>query len=148
MILQFMPISPNVGIAFYFNISSNEILLKKEENYQQKSRIFKNDVSILEDKVIYKNKKTKQKEKDKNIKKIKKNNINLVFLNPKTKKYLHKNDKFIYKVLEEKNEIVDICNARLILHNEKHILIYQKNSNINDAEYQIKKGIYKIENYN
>jgi hypothetical protein len=35
-----------------------------------------------------------------------------------------------------------------LVHNKNHILIYQKNSDINDAELQIKKRkIFRIEDY-
>ena len=123
ILLQFMPIYINVGIAFYFDCPIKRNLSVPQE----KSKIFKNDISIIRNKNEY----------------IK---VESIKITQKIQKQLHKNDRYIYKVLNEPKETAIFCNAMALVHCEDSYVIFQNKKDIEDAKKCIKeKGIYRIE---
>ena len=146
---EFMPISSNIGIAFYY-----DPIMTRGVEKRHKSIIFKNDISYARHKVEYKNFDLMKKEslnfieKNTKTKDLKEEEAwNRIFWSLEARKYDDKSDKYIYEVLEEQEAIADACNAMALIHNDNSILIYQKEKDIEDAEKEIKKrGIFRIEN--
>lgn len=144
----FMAISPNIGIMFYLDPLITRGLLKLE-----KSVFFKNDISEKRNNVIYVN---EYEMKQEHLKLIKENiydnsqsqidELNRFFLSTILSNFFHDDDKYTYDVLEESEEVQDICNAMSLIHNEDRFLSYQNKDDIKDAEIQIKKlNINRIE---
>ncbi len=141
---EFMAISPNIGIMFYFDPLITRGLLKLE-----KSVFFKNDISEKRNNVIYVN---EYKMKQEFIELIKFDNsqsqiyeLNILLGPIIISKFSHDDDQYIYDILEESEEVQDICNAMSLIHNKDRFLSYQNKDDIKDAEIQIKKlNIYCI----
>ena len=141
IIYSFMAISPNIGIMFYFDPPIMRGLLKLE-----KSLFFENDISEKKDNVIYFDGHKIEKERIKFIKgnpfntsQSEIDELNRIFFLIIISNFFHNNDKYIYDILEESEEVQDICNAMFLIHNKDRFLSYQNEEDIKDAEIQIEK---------
>ncbi len=146
---SFTPIAPNVGISLYFSPIIARGIMNNE-----KSNIFKNDISKQCHKVVYKNIDIMKKERIKFITKMTPKNIeetdkyNRLFWAREARKYQTKDDRYIYDVMVEDGTVADTCNAMALVHNHGQIIIYQKDNDIKDAEQEVvKRGIFRIEDY-
>ncbi len=150
-IYEFMSISPNVGIMFYFDPAITRGTIKRED-----SKIFKTKISTKINKVDY----VRSKEMHQELDKFMKNQIKLnpgysqndilkwqsMFTDSVLNNYFDNNDSYIYEINEESEEVQDICNAMSLVHNKNKILIYQDKRHIKDAEFYVKKfGISRVE---
>lgn len=133
-LLFFYPLSPNIGLCLYYN----PVEMRNHLNFlQEKSIIFNNDVSKYNHEIKYIN-------KTKIIQEQLKNSDNYIFEKFIKPKFYDKEDKFIYDVLMENEEVLDTCNGMMLVHNQDQIIIYQNEEDIKDAEEMIKnKNIYR-----
>ncbi len=145
ILLHFMPIFTNIGIAFYFD----PIIARGSNITSQKSEIFENDISIRRHINKYVNfdlMKIKCQEYLSNSKETYKDNI--LFWTIEAKKYHHKNDEYIYEVLKEPKTTASLCNAMALVHCKDCYVIFQNKVDISDAEKVIyERGIYRIEDF-
>lgn len=145
ILLSFMPICRNIGIAFYLD----PLPIRNTGLYTQKSEIFQNDVSTRRHKTKYVNWDTMKKKHIEFLKSGKgREKDSIIFWSSKVAKYHDKKDQFIYEVLQENEETAIVCNAMALIHCENSYVIFQNKSDIKKAEEMIKKKkIIRIENY-
>lgn len=145
ILLSFMPIFANIGIAFYFD----PILMRGSKITTQKSEIFQNDISIIRHKNEYVNEdlmKEKQTEYLRNSRSIESDNI--LYWSTEAKKYHDKDDKYIYEVLMEPESTAILCNAMALVHCRDNYVIFQKEEDIREAEKMVvKKNIFRVEDF-
>lgn len=150
-IYDFMAITPNVGIMFYFDPMVTRGFLKREDSW-----FFKTKISTKIHQVNHINK----SKIDENLNEFMLRNIslkphynqddihkwNIQFSLTELGKYHDKNDLYIYDIFEETEEVQDICNAMSLVQNKDKVLIYIKKEYIADAELQIKtRNIGRVE---
>ena len=153
---DFMPISPNVGLMFYYKCEGIELLGFEQED----SKIFKNKISQITNEINFKNiskiNEHYSKYALKMEKLLSKNDIGIsklefkkIFSSKLNEIYSNDYDQYIIKVLEENEETQDICNAMELIHSKNRLIIYQNTDDIKDAEFQIEKlNIFRIEDSN
>ena len=62
-------------------------------------------------------------------------------------KHKHKFDKYIYDFIEEDRDVAIMCNAMMLVHNFKNIIIYKNYSDVIEAKKLISCGlVYRKEN--
>ena len=145
ILLDFMPIFSNIGIAFYFD----PVIARRSDVTSQKSEIFENDISNIihiNEYVNFELMKRKQIEYLKYSQNIYKDSR--IFWATEAKKYHHKNDKYIYKVLKESKNSASICNAMALVQCQDSYVIFQNKDDIKEAKRFIaEKGIYRAEDF-
>jgi hypothetical protein len=151
-----MPISPNVGLMFYYKCEGIESIGFEQED----SKIFKNKISCITNEINFKNISKINEHYSKYALKMGKllseNDIGIsklefkkIYTSKLNEIYSDDGDQYIIKVLEENEETQDICNAMELIHSKNRLIIYQNINDIKDAEFQIKKSnITRIEDSN
>lgn len=149
-IYEFFPLSPSIGVIIYNNELS---IINKSE-----SKIFKNSLHDKHSKNEYINNKQIIKElaeiNDKNT-----NDIDAIDVESAKQilllkieqviiyKHKHKFDKYIYDFIEEDRDVAIMCNAMMLVHNFKNIIIYKNYSDVIEAKKLISCGfVYRKEN--
>lgn len=154
IMLNFIPISPNIGICFFHDPFMTKFmtkLLNVNQNYKEpKSRIFTNNIPEYQHEVKYFNhKKIEEQWKylDFNFKFMDKKDVDSWHV--EFQNLFENEDKFIYDFIEEPKEISILCNAMSLVHINNSVLIYKDEKDVNEAEMmKSKKNIVRIEDIN
>ncbi len=131
----FMPISANIGIMFYQDLSTSikaSTFFNNDIDAYKHEEILINANTIEMKRLAYINEHNPINEDDAKYR-------SEMFFLYEVDKYHDKKDRFIFDVLKEDSSIADKCNAKLLTKSKSKIIIFQDEQDIIDAEKQMKK---------